>query len=232
MITNFEFHGSTAYQENLIIKEFISIPTGKERITEYTIPGRDGSLQCREGTFDNIVISVKLVYMEKPDNIREKYQDSKGWLINGAGNILRFSDYSGFHYIVEYVEIDSNDIELLSTGTFVVNFVCKPHRYADGGDLPVEFSGDLFNPYETAHPQYQVSGEGMCAITVNGKGITANVGGNLVIDTDLMIAYRNGVMRNTSISGDYSNLYLTHGNNELKITDGFQVKIIPRWRCL
>ena len=63
--------------------------------------------------------------------------------------------------------------------------------------------------------------------------MTANVGQNLTIDTDLMIAYRqDGTMQNTAVTGDYENLYLLPGDNVISITDGFDLKIIPNWRTL
>ena len=70
----------------------------------------------------------------------------------------------------------------------------------------------------------------MCTLTVNGNEMTANVGQNLTIDTDLMIAYRqDGTLQNTAVTGDYEDLYLVPGDNVISITSGFDLKIIPNW---
>ena len=73
----------------------------------------------------------------------------------------------------------------------------------------------------------------MCTLTVNGNEIKANVGQNLTIDSDLMMAYRkDGIVMNTSVKGDYDGLWLNAGDNTITITDGFELKIQPNWRCL
>lgn len=73
----------------------------------------------------------------------------------------------------------------------------------------------------------------MCTLTVNGKTLTANVGQNITIDTERMIAYReDGTIMNTSVTGDYENAYLPHGKNEVFVSKGFSLKLQPRWRCL
>ena len=63
--------------------------------------------------------------------------------------------------------------------------------------------------------------------------MTVNVGQNLVIDTDRQLAYRqDGTLRNTDVSGDYEKMHLIAGTNDIEITKGFDLKIIPNWRCL
>ena len=70
-------------------------------------------------------------------------------------------------------------------------------------------------------------------LTVNGKTMKATVGQNLTIDTERMLAYRtDGTLMNTSVTGDYEDLYLQAGENEISITSGFSLKIIPNWRCM
>ena len=74
--------------------------------------------------------------------------------------------------------------------------------------------------------------EGMCTLTVNGNTMTANVGQNLTIDTDRMIAYRSdGTLNNTQVTGNYEDMYLLNGENEISFSGG-ELKVIPNWRCL
>lgn len=90
-----------------------------------------------------------------------------------------------------------------------------------------------YNPYDICHPIYKITGNGICTLTVNGKAMKATVGQNLTIDTERMIAYRkDGTMMNTSVSGDYEDLYLKPGENEISITQGFTLTVIPNWRRL
>ena len=90
-----------------------------------------------------------------------------------------------------------------------------------------------FNPYYISHPDYIITGEGVCVLTVNGKSMRANTGQNLTINTDLMIAYRlDGTMQNTAVTGDYQDMYLKEGDNQISVSSGFVLKVIPNWRSL
>ena len=115
---------------------------------------------------------------------------------------------------------------------FTVNFICEGCQYSIEGQKEITAS-NLYNDGYITHPIYKVEGEGECTLTVNGKAVKANVGQNLTIDTDRMIAYRtDGTMQNTSLTGDYEDLYLIEGENKVSITSGFVLKIIPNWRYL
>ena len=60
--------------------------------------------------------------------------------------------------------------------------------------------------------------------------MTATVGQNLTIDTEKMLAYReDGELQNTGVTGDYGDLYLLHGENEISISEGFSLSVIPNW---
>ena len=73
----------------------------------------------------------------------------------------------------------------------------------------------------------------MCTLTENEKSMTANIGQNITINTDVMLAYReDGTLQNTSVTGDYENLYLAEGDNTISVTDGFKLTVIPNWREL
>ena len=63
--------------------------------------------------------------------------------------------------------------------------------------------------------------------------MTANVEQNLAIDTELMLAYReDGTLKNAEVTGNYRDLYLQEGENEITVTSGFEMKVIPNWRRL
>lgn len=232
MITDFEFAGSTALNEGLYISDDISIPTPEERVTEYTIPGRDGTLTYKEGTYEDISITVELMYIERPDDVRERFRDIKRWLL-GGGDSLKFSHQPDTHYKVKRVSIDENTRESLIKGDFSVTFLCEPFQYFDEGDTAVPLSTTIYNDGELSHPKYEITGEGVCKLTVNGNTATINVSGTVTVDTEKMITYRTlSSLTNTAMSGDYSDLFLQKGENTLSATSGFDVQITPRWRSL
>ena len=82
-------------------------------------------------------------------------------------------------------------------------------------------------------PIYKITGNGPCTLTVNGKTMTATVTDNISIDTERMITYdSSGNLKNTSVSGNYEDLYLQPGENTVTVSSGFTCTVIPNWRCL
>lgn len=208
-----------------------SIPAPEENVEEITIPGRDGVLIEKDGSYKPIVIPVGFNFLSMPEKVNEKYRAAKKWL-SGSGN-LKFSDDGSAFYKVLYVKI--TDVERTSKRiqNFTAEFTCDPYTYMKSGMQEITDYSNIYNPYSVSHPDYVIAGEGNCTISVNGKTITANVGQNLTINTDLMLAYRtDGTMQNAEITGDYQDLYLIEGENKISITTGFELAVIPNWRCL
>lgn len=211
-----------------------SIPAPERNVTETTIPGRDGAIIESDGSYKPITISVEFNFMDAPERVNERYRKFKKWIM-GTGNtgILKFSDDASVFYRVLYTKISGVERTSKRIGTFTADFICDPYTYAASGTQRISDYEKIYNPYSVSHPEFLIEGEGNCTLTVNGKTVTANVGQNLTINTDLMLAYReDGELQNTAISGDYSSLYLLEGENEISITDGFGLEVIPNWRCL
>ena len=100
--------------------------------------------------------------------------------------------------------------------------MCDPFTYIESGTLEYNAQDLKLNPYDISKPVYKITGEGVCTLTVNGNEMTANVGQNLTIDTDLMIAYReDGILQNTAVTGEYENMYLKAGENRNKYKQWF-----------
>lgn len=98
-----------------------------------------------------------------------------------------------------------------------------------GEHVHIHFACDRAGRY----PVYKITGEGNCTLTINGHPVTANVAQNLTIDTDKMVAYReDGTLQNTSVTGDYEDMYLWPGQNAITLTEGFTLTVIPNWRRL
>lgn len=118
-------------------------------------------------------------------------------------------------------------------GNFTANFkTLDGLQYLVDGTREYDIKDVLWNQYLTCHPTYKITAEGMCTLTVNGNTMTANVGQNLTIDTDRMIAYRSdGTLNNTQVKGNYEDMYLLNGENEISFSGG-ELKVIPNWRCL
>ena len=90
----------------------------------------------------------------------------------------------------------------------------------------------LYNDYLVSKPIYRVVGEGNLTLNINNKVIKANVGQELIIDTDKGLCYREDIVNNIALEGKYEDLYLQEGYNNFSWTDGFEIYITPNLRCL
>ena len=226
-----EFNGVTnkniglyATRPNIPVAEYLS--------ESYTIPGRDGELISYLGGVSDIPIPVTFGFFGHPNKWMDKFRAAKSWLLKEKGTLVLGDDQEYF-YKVKKITFDEGVREVKDIGEFTVNFLCEGYQYLKQGKYDYDISDVLFNAYDFCKPVYKITGEGMCTLTVNGKTMTANVGQNLTVDSDLMVAYRkDGVIMNTAVSGNYEDLWLNTGANMITITDGFDLKIQPNWRCI
>lgn len=225
------FNGKNCLEYGIIPVRRPNIPAPEEEIEEITIPGRDGALIESGNRYLPIVIPIEFNFMNNSDEWAGTYRKAKKWLV-GSGN-LEFSDDAHYLYKAYYCKITDTERTSRKIGKFTAEFTCYPYLFVRDGQREKTIEEVKRNPYFVSHPIYKIIGEGLCKININGKEISVNVGQNLVIDTELMIAYRtDGTFQNTSISGDYEDLYLQEGDNDISITTGFDVTVIPNWRCL
>lgn len=210
-----------------------AIPAAVERVDEIDVPGRNGKLHIRRKCFEETVIPVEFNYIGKESLWNERWREAKEWLscINAE---LILGDDSEFFYRISKVTLSSNERLSRRTGKFTASFITKDGlSYLKRGNQAIDYSKISKNPGIFSQPIYIITGEGACTLTVNGKSVTANVAQNLTIDTERMISYReDGTLQNTAISGNYEDLYLQEGENTITVTEGFECKVIPRWRCL
>ena len=208
-----------------------SIPSPQLRTEEIEIPGRDGVLIETDDCYGQITIPVEFNFLTSPDSWNDIYRRAKRW-IRGTGN-LSFSDDPEFFYKVLYCNITDTERTSRRLGNFTAEFVCEPYSYLYNGQSEKTIAECLYNSNMVCHPIYKISGNGTCILTVNGKNMSATVGQNLTIDTDLMIAYRtDGDINNIAVTGNYEDLWLQEGENTISITSGYDLSIIPNWRTL
>lgn len=208
-----------------------SIPAPQLRGEYIQIAGRDGSLFQTDGSYENIEINITLNFFRPPNEWGDTYRQLKAW-INGPG-ILRFSDDSSVFYKVKYSGISEMNRKTRYGAIIEATFILDPFTYLDSGTAILTPQEAKLNPYYLSKPTYYITGQGTATLTVNGNTMTALVGGNLTIDTERMVSYReNGPIENTSVTGYYDDLYLLPGENEISITNGFTLKVKPNYRSL
>lgn len=215
----------------IMVRERPSIPGPGLKYEQYEIPNKDGVLFVHDDVVEDIPINVTFSIAEK-EEYQEKLRLVRKWLLSKGDNILKLSDDPYYFYKVKTTKIKSITRSGRKIGVIEVSFICEGCQYSIEGQQETT-AFNLYNDGYIAHPVYKIEGEGECTLTVNGKTVKANVGQNLTIDTDRMLAYRtDGTMQNTALTGDYEDLYLMEGENKISITSGFSLKIIPNWRYL
>lgn len=220
------FNGETGKDYGVFLYDIPVISSSNESYTSTVIAGRRGASIVRTGAIDNITISCIFTILHK--KFMPNLRIIKGWL-RGKGK-LTFSETSDTYYDVLFIEHGEIERDLLRFGKFTVTFICYPYEFLDSGEIPQVANQSIQNDYDESYPEYIIEGEGKCELTVNGNKLSANIGQNLIIDTRRLISYRkNGDLMNTSVVGNYADMHLIPGANQVLITNGFTLKVIPHW---
>lgn len=227
-----EINGVLGSKYNVYLQDRPSIPSAVRKVKTIEIPGRDGVL-TELGEFAPTEFEMKFNFITRREDFHNKCDAIKKWL-SPTNCKLIFSDNPDWFYKINYFEME--EIERLTdrVGVFSVTaHISDGLKYSVQGSKELNIADVKLNQYLDCKPIYKITGEGMCTLTVNGKTMRANVGQNLTIDTEKMMAYRkDGTLMNTSVTGNYEDLYLKSGNNTISISPNFALKVIPNWRCL
>ena len=219
-----EQHGLDAVRRPSITPAVEAISTPDE------IPGRRYGLTERSGYYNDEEIPVEFNYVtRRPEDWMEAFRRDILWLRRKG--VLKFSDDMAVFHKVRYVAIGTNERTVRRLGRFTATFVCVPGAFYDSGAKFFTPAGDkITNYYSEALPVYEITGNGACRLTVNGKSMEADVDGSLTIDTDLLITYKEAeVPANTAVTGDYEDLHLLPGENTVTVSEGFKLRVKPNW---
>ena len=219
------FNNITNVQMGLKEYDYPKVSASNEEITLHPVVGRLGSLIENKKVRESITVSCTFSLINSA--LMQKHREIKKWL-SGTG-YLCIDDEKQFFYEVQYIRHGDVERELKKYGRFTVVFYCIPYEYAYTGLSYITPGASLYNPYDECMPIYKIAGEGICVLTVNGKRFEMNVGQDVTIDTSLMLAYRTEENLNASVKGNYEDLYLKPGDNEISITSGFELTVSPRW---
>jgi len=222
----------TSFSQGIHFLDFPKFEYGEEIIESISVLGRAGNLSVRTGRYTDTRITNLIEFeSETLEEFEEKAEEIRKWLRKSKK--VSYTDKEDKYFVVKNVEIGDVKRKYGLWGNLTFVFVCEPFAYCESANRAIDHSKLLGNPGIFSQPIYLLTGEGSCTLTVNGKSITANVAQNLTIDTERMISYReDGTLQNTAISGNYEDLYLQEGDNKITVSDGFECKVIPRWRCL
>lgn len=216
-------------QFNICMAERPIIPTPKQIVETYQIPGRHGSL-TRLGAFEDITLPVPFNLLEN-ENVKQKLRMFKGWLFSNKKK-LRFSD-DDVYYKIKHVEVGDIDNQIAEYGYFTVTFLLDPFQYVMTPPINSFIGGSLLNiGTKEAEPRITIYGSGDINLIVNDKTLQLkDVNGFIVIDSELKLIYKEAENLSEKTIGEFP-LFKT-GNNEIKWTGTVsKVSIEPRWRYI
>lgn len=221
------YNDKTNLDLDLLVAARPSKPSPIMEYEEVKVPG--GKTLYREKGYGDINIPVPFNFMSKTTWDKE-FRSMKNWLLRKINNKLKFSDDLEVFYKVNKVTIDTPERIMKKTGKFNATFTCEPYTYIDESERQID--KQLYNYYLISKPIYRIVGEGYLTLNINNKVIKANVGQELIIDTDKGLCYREGIVNNVALEGRYEDMYLQEGVNTFSWNGNFNIFITPNWRCL
>jgi predicted phage tail component-like protein len=211
----------------ILIKEKPPIYKAERNIDEIEIPGRDGNLTIDYSTHKAIVFTMEctLIDSNNIDNI-------KVWL-EGFDKLI-FSWENDRYYNAKCV----NQIDIAQSfeifGDFPIIFKAQPFAYSLNDSLITLLSSGIINNPGTkySNPIVKIYGNGAVDLTINNTAIHLdNVDGYITIDSELVDCYKDTVLMNNYMSGDFP--ILVPGDNSINWSGAVtKIEIIPNWRWL
>ena len=221
------YNDLTNLDVDLLITDRPPKPSPTMEYEEVKVPG--GKTLYREKGYKDIDITVPFNFMSK-DSWDYDFRRIKKWLLSKGNNKLKFSDDLEVYYRVNSVVIDTPERLIRRAGKFTVTFLCDPYVYIDEDEFKLD--NCVYNDYLVSKPIYRIVGEGYLTLNINNKVIKANVGQELIIDTDKGLCFKEGAINNVALEGKYEDMYLLEGENTFSWTKGFEIYITPNLRCL
>ena len=223
------FNNKTNLDVKTMIETRPSKPAPEMEYETVKVPG--GRTLYIEKGYSDVEIPIEFNFISKDASEWDKdFRIIKKWLLSQINNKLKFSDDLEVYYRVNSVVIDTPERLIRKAGKFTVTFLCDPYVYIDEDEFKLE--NYVYNDYLVSKPIYRVVGEGYLTLNINNKVIKANVGQELIIDTDKGLCFKEGIINNVALEGKYEDLYLQEGYNNISWTEGFEIYITPNLRCL
>lgn len=226
--------GKTSDTLGVIVESYPVRVLPTRSLTATEIAGRNGALVQFDGNWENYEQEYE-VYLsaERPGLVRAARAVAE-WLEAPVGYQRLEDSYEPDVFRMAYYE-GGQDIESILNrfGRATVAFNCKPQRFLKAGEVSKAFmsAGSLNNITRfDALPIITVYGNGAGTVTVNGTTVTiSDIDEYVVLDCDLMDAYKGSVNKNATVSCDEFPK-LEPGESAISWTGGVtSLEIVPRW---
>lgn len=222
----FIFNDIDSRDNKIIVNRLPGLVKATEQTEKITIPGRNGFLTSTTGAFEGIIKPCECYTKEDAD-----INFISSWL-RGKGKVI-FSNEPDFYYEAVIINQLTFEKVIRQYRAFLIQFECQPFKQRlNEGIITLTSAGTILNlgTIESA-PIIKVYGSGNITLTVNGVSINLfNVSNYVTIDSVLMDAYKDTVLKNNDMAGDFP--LLTPGINNISWTgtvSKVEVTLNTRW---
>ena len=170
MANKFTFNGKSSEDFGIGISGSGTYNKPRRRVEHYSVPGRNGELSVTDDTFENVTVYYDCyAYLDFPDKI----DALAAWLLSAAGyQRLEDTYHPEVYRMAEFIgPIDPEPTTLNRSGTFRLEFNCKPEQFFKSGEFFHSFKGKtkIFNPTSfIAKPLIRLKGASMTSLTTYG----------------------------------------------------------------
>lgn len=200
-----------------------------------SVPGRNGAVIFDEGYFENVTVSYDASLINNGINL----DGFRAWIMSYTSYCRLEDTYHSEEYRLAIPDggFEPEMGDQLHTGTFKVQFNCKPQRFLKAGELFTSYADDttLLNPTRfAAKPRIRVYGYGKVGIGDVTVTISSHRLDYVELDCEICDAFCGSTNANSyvSLSGD-SYPELKAGKTGISLGEGIaSVEIAPRWWTL
>lgn len=226
-----QYNDMKSSELKVYVKEYPSIAPAKKIYEEVEVQGKKYLRDT--GFFESTQIDIQMNYIGDEKRWHESWRKIQSWL-SATNSELILQDDPNYYFKILRVELSENLRKGRGIGDFTASFVTKDGLYYfKEGKWEYSIEEVAWNPGEISCPDYVISGTGKCIIKVNEQDFEVTVNGSVIVDTERYLIYdTDHTIINNMGKGDYKGLWLKKGHNDISVTNGFDLKIIPHWRCL
>lgn len=221
----FIWNNEWSFDNGLIINKLPPIVRPEERIEKITVPGRHGYMTQSDNTYESVLMTCECTL----NNGNIDY--IKQWL-NGSG-LVCFSNQEYKFYKARIINQISFEEILRVLHKFIVVFDCQPFAYDGDEIIEIDHPTSIVNlrTFES-EPYIKIYATGDIDLIINSDLIRfTNVDQYIEIDTEIMECYKDTVVQNSKMIGDFPTFKV--GENTISwIGNINKIEIKPRWRCL
>jgi hypothetical protein len=211
--------------------------------------GKDGRDRVFENVYNEYTDSYTFYFLEEEKgHWGNQWALLKQWLYGfNSDQLIVFQESTNLEWFkyLSKVEIESADRTVKSVGIAQVNFTFLPYEYAIGGLYHYSLSEVEYNSWYRCEPTYILTNDDKASkdVTISMSNDVGAYEVSFVLPgtCEAQVSVRDGIIRCynygeltgiLSYSGDLKKLIMEHGVNDISLTDGIDVSVIPNWRRL